>query len=74
METFSMLLAICEGNTPVTGGFPSQWPVMQCFGEFFDVHLNKGLSKSQDAGDLRCHGAHYDITVTFLKNPHNGTL
>ena len=24
MGTFSMLLAICEGNPPVTGGFPSQ--------------------------------------------------
>ena len=24
METFSMLLVLCEGNPPVTGGFPSQ--------------------------------------------------
>ena len=24
METFSTLLALCEGNPPVTGGFPSQ--------------------------------------------------
>ena len=27
METFSALLALCEGNSPVTGGFPSQRPV-----------------------------------------------
>ena len=27
METFSALLAICAGNSPVTGEFPSQKPV-----------------------------------------------
>ena len=27
METFSALLAICEGNSPVTGEFPAQRPV-----------------------------------------------
>ena len=27
MEIFSALLALCEGNPPVTGGFPSQRPV-----------------------------------------------
>ena len=24
MESFSMLLVLCEGNSPVTGGFPSR--------------------------------------------------
>ena len=31
METFSTLLALCERNPPVTGGFPSQWPVARTF-------------------------------------------
>ena len=39
--SFSMLLDFCEGNPPVTGGFPSQRPVMQSF----DMRLNKWLSK-----------------------------
>ena len=26
METFSALLALCEGNSPVTGEFPAQKP------------------------------------------------
>ena len=30
---------------PVTGGFPSQRPVMWNFDVFFDLHLNKWLSK-----------------------------
>ena len=45
MDTFSALLALCAGNSPVTGGFPSQRPVMQVFIVFFDLHLNKRLSK-----------------------------
>ena len=31
METFSALLALCMGNSSVTGEFPSQRPVMQSF-------------------------------------------
>ena len=45
METFSALLAICAGNLPATGEFPSQRPVTRCFGVFFDLCLNKRLSK-----------------------------
>ena len=45
METFFALLAICAGNPPVTGGFPSQRPVTQSFDVFFDLHLNKRLGK-----------------------------
>ena len=39
------LLTLCEGNTPVTGGFPSQRPVTRSSGVFFDLRLNKRLSK-----------------------------
>ena len=39
METFSALLAICAGNSPVTGEFPAQWPVTQSFDVFFDLRL-----------------------------------
>ena len=45
METFSVLLAICAGNSPVTGEFPTQRPVTRSFGGFFDMRLNKRLSK-----------------------------
>ena len=37
MEIFSALLALCEGNPPVIGGFPSQRPVIQSFGVLFDL-------------------------------------
>ena len=45
METFSALLAICAGDSPVTGEFPEQRLVMRSFDVFFD--LNKRLSKQE---------------------------
>ena len=45
METFSALLAICAGNSPVPGEFPTQKPVTRSFDVFFDLRLNKRLSK-----------------------------
>ena len=45
METFSALLAIGAGNSPVTGQFPSQRPVTRGFDVFFDLRLNKRLNK-----------------------------
>ena len=45
METFSALLAICAGNSPVTGELPAQRPVTRSFDIFFDLRLNKRLSK-----------------------------
>ena len=45
METFSRLLALCAGHSSVTGEFPSQRPVTRSFNVFFDLCLNKWLSK-----------------------------
>ena len=45
METFSAILALCAGNSPVIDEFPEQRPVTQSFDVFFDLHLNKWLSK-----------------------------
>ena len=44
METFSALLAICAGNSPVIGEFPAQRPVTRTFDVFFDLRLNKPFS------------------------------
>ena len=44
METFSALLAICAGNSLVTGGFTSQRLVTGSFNVFFHLRLNKRLS------------------------------
>ena len=45
METFSALLVICAGNSPVPGEFPTQRPVTRSFDAYFDLRPNKRLSK-----------------------------
>ena len=45
METFSALLALFAGNSPVPGEFPTRRPVTRSFDVFFDLRLNKRLSK-----------------------------
>ena len=45
METFSAILAICAGNSPVPGEFTAQRPVTRNFDVFFYLRPNKRLSK-----------------------------
>ena len=45
MQTFSALLATCAGNSPVPGEIPAQGPVAWSFDIFFDLRLNKRMSK-----------------------------
>ena len=55
---FRATVPLC-GNSPVTGEFPAQTPMTRSFDVFFDLRLNKRLSKN----DLRRHRAHYDVIV-----------
>ena len=67
MATFSALLALCVGNSSVTGEFPSERPVTRSFYVFFDLHLKKRLSKkNREAGDLRRRRAHCDFIVMVV--------
>ena len=63
METFSAILAICAGDSPVTGEFPhkGQWREALMFSlicAWITGWVNNG-----EAGDLRHHRAHYDVIV-----------
>ena len=71
MKPFSELLALCPGNSPVTGEFPAQRPVTRSFDVFFDLHLNKQLSK-QSWGwwfEMPLHPSwrHCNVGVNWLK-------
>ena len=66
MESFTALLALCVGNSPVTGEFPTQRPVTQSLDDFFDLRLNKRLSTNDEAGDLIRHRAHYDVILMYM--------
>ena len=71
METFSALLTICVGNSPVTGEFPAQRPVRWSFAVFCLLFLIcvciNGWVNNRKAGDLRHYRAHYDVTVIFMR-------
>ena len=63
METFSALLAICAGTSPVTGELPTQRPVMgalMC--SLICTRINSWVN-NREAGHLRRHRAHYDVIV-----------
>ena len=59
--TFSELLAICAGKSPVPGEFPGQWRGASMF-SLICVWIN-GWVNNREAGDLRRYRAHYDVTV-----------
>ena len=61
MGTFSALLAICAGISPVTGEFPAQRPVTRSF-DVFCAWINRWANHGE-AGDLRRYRAHYDVMV-----------
>ena len=63
METFSVLLALCEGNPPVTGEFPSQRLVAQSLDVTLICAWTNGWANNLDASDLRGHCTHYGVTV-----------
>ena len=70
LDTFSAILAFCEGNSPVTGEFTSQRPVMQSFDVvvFFSICTwIKGWVTNCEACDLRRYRAHYDVTVVIFE-------
>ena len=75
-ETFSTLLAICAGNSPVPG-HKGQWRGALMF-SLFCVWIN-GWVNNGEAGDLRRYLAHYDVTVVVrgihrspVNSPHKG--
>ena len=65
METFSALLAICAGNSPVPGEFPTQRPVTRSFDVNFDLRPNKRLSKQS-------RGWWFETLSRPLWRHHNG--
>ena len=63
MEPISALLALCAGNSPVTGEFPAQRPVTRSFDVFFNCAWIYDWVNDHKAGDLRRHRGHYDVNA-----------
>ena len=68
METFSALLTLCAGNSPVPDESPhkGQWRGVLIF-PLICAQLN-GWVNNDEAGDLRRHWADYDVIVMIYHN------
>ena len=55
IETFSALLALCAGNSPVTGEFPAQKPMTRSL----MFSLICAWINTREAGDLNIHSFEY---------------
>ena len=62
METFSALLSLSVGNSPVTGEFPAQDQWRRALMVSLICARINGWVNNREAGDLRCHCTHYDIS------------
>ena len=65
LSSFSALLAICAGNSPIIGEFPAQWRGAMMF-SLICAWIN-GWVNNREAGDLRRHRPHYDVTLMVFK-------
>ena len=63
MEAFSALLVLGAGNSPVTGEFPHKGQRREAFMFSLICASRNGWVNNRDAGDLRLHRAHYDVTL-----------
>ena len=69
METFSALLALCAGNSPVPVNSPhkGQWRGALMF-SFIYAWINDWVN-NREAGDLRRQDGHYDVIVMWIRDP-----
>ena len=63
METFSALLALCAGNSPVPVNSPHKGQWRGTLMLSLICHWINGWVNNREAGDLRRHQAHYDVIV-----------
>ena len=65
METFSALLALCAGNSPVPVNSPhkGQWRGALMFSLIY-AWINDWVN-NREAGDLRRQGGHYGVIVMY---------
>ena len=70
METFSALLVIWAGNSPVNSPYKGRWRGALMF-SLICVWINDWIN-NREAGDLRRYDAHYNVMQWYLiLFPHN---
>ena len=70
METFSALLAICAGNSPVPVNSPHKDQRRRALMFTLICARINGWVNNREAGDFRCHSTHSDVTVMYSRVDH----
>ena len=72
LETFSALLALCAGNSPVPVNslHKGQWRGALMF-SFIYARINDWVN-NREAGDLRRQDGHHDVIVMCARSRHQG--
>ena len=65
METFSALLAICAGNSVVSGEFPAQRPVTRSFDVFFDLPWINAWNAIDN--NILCFNSEFMISQRYIR-------
>ena len=65
METIFALLAICAENSQVSGKFPAQGQYTKLWFFLMCAWINHWVN-NREAGDLKRHRTHYDVTVMMV--------
>ena len=58
METFFILMALCEGKPLVVGGFPHKEQVVESFDICLMLAWTNFSTNIRVASDLQCHDTH----------------
>ena len=74
METFSVLLALCAGNSPVTVISPRKGQWRGAFMLSLICTWMNGWVNNREAGDLRRQHAHHDVTVMLSSRTHTSWI
>ena len=68
IETFSVLLALCAGKSPVNGEFPHKGQWREALRFSLICAWTNGWVNNRYAGDLRRHRPHYNATVIMFES------
>ena len=71
MERFSALLVLCRMNSPVTVNSPHKGQRWGALMFPLICTWTNGWVNNRDADNLRCHWAHYDVTVMISFNSYD---
>ena len=74
--TFSALLALCAGNSPITGEFSiTKASDTELWCSSLIYARTRGWVNNRDAGDMRRYRAHYDVTlIKEIRNSHSAGM